>query len=255
MRKGFTLAEVLISLAIIGVIASLTLPSLNVSVQKQKVGSTLMKAINTLENANKVAMAENDARYLSSVWTNGYGDVLSKYVAGAYSGSNYKSNDGIEYIIGDSGSTEETASNYVGTYQIVDIDINGAKNPNIFGKDRFRVYVDMNGSVIPYGGVLYQKYINKPAEAALWTTKCNKDTVTDNTTCTGSIIDNGGNVIYEYQTLTAKTETVTPGTGTGLGGGKGTGGKGGKLIDEPTIGGGLSIDDGKIDDGGKLINN
>ena len=202
MRKGFTLAEVLITLGLIGIVASLTLPSLNTSVQKQKVGPSLSKAINTLENANKLALAENDARYLSSVWSSGYGDILSKYVSGAFSGGVYKSNDGIVYIIGGSGSTE-TASNYVGSYQIVDIDINGAdKIPNIFGKDRFRVYVDMNGSVIPYGGTLYQKYINKPNEDALWKSKCNKTQVTDNMACTGSVIDNGGNVIYQYQTIT-----------------------------------------------------
>lgn len=206
MRKGFTLAEVLITLGLIGIVASLTLPSLNTSVQKQKVGPTLMKAINTLVNANRVALAENDARYLSSVWTNGYGDILSIYVSGSLSGSNYKSNDGIEYIIGSSGSLEESGANYVGTYQIVDIDINGVnKNPNIYGKDKFIVYVDMGGDVIPYGGQLYQKYINKPNDAALWKSKCDGDTITDAKSCTGAVVDNGGTVKYNYETLTNST--------------------------------------------------
>lgn len=54
--SAFTLAEVLIALAIIGVIASVTLPALNANVQKQQVGPALAKAINTLENANRLLL-------------------------------------------------------------------------------------------------------------------------------------------------------------------------------------------------------
>ena len=64
LLKGFTLAEVLVTLAIIGVVASLTLPVLNANVTKQQVGPALAKAINTLENANMLAIKENGVRTL-----------------------------------------------------------------------------------------------------------------------------------------------------------------------------------------------
>jgi len=58
LKKGFTLAEVLITLGIIGVIAALTLPTLINNTQKMIYYSSFMKARNVLENA--VQMYEND---------------------------------------------------------------------------------------------------------------------------------------------------------------------------------------------------
>ncbi len=46
--KAFTMAEVLIVLTILGVIAALTLPALNANIQKQQAGPALMRAISTL---------------------------------------------------------------------------------------------------------------------------------------------------------------------------------------------------------------
>ena len=51
-KNGFTLAEVLITLAIIGVVASLTLPSLMSNTQEQQAVTAFKKAMNTL---NEVA--------------------------------------------------------------------------------------------------------------------------------------------------------------------------------------------------------
>ena len=60
MRKGFTLAEILVTLTIVGVIASLTVPQLVNNVQKNTAGATLGKvveqlgysSINTIQTAN-----------------------------------------------------------------------------------------------------------------------------------------------------------------------------------------------------------
>ena len=65
--KGFTLAEVLITLGIIGVIASLTLPSLTINIVKQQTGPSLAKAINSLETTNKLALQEGSARSLDQL--------------------------------------------------------------------------------------------------------------------------------------------------------------------------------------------
>ena len=68
MKKiGFTLAEILITLGVVGIIASLTMPALQTSVQKQSIGPALAKAINTLENANKMLLTQQNARNLTEV--------------------------------------------------------------------------------------------------------------------------------------------------------------------------------------------
>ena len=85
MKKGFTLAEVLITLGIIGVVAALAAPALNNSAQKAKVGPALSKFISTLENAHQYITADNEADSLTAV-TNGDVDTylteLSKYAKG-----------------------------------------------------------------------------------------------------------------------------------------------------------------------------
>ena len=86
MKKyGFTLAEVLITLTIIGVVAAITTPSLNSNIQKNKVGPALSKFINTLENAHETMIANGDVDRLSDLVgknADTYMDKLSTYAKG-----------------------------------------------------------------------------------------------------------------------------------------------------------------------------
>ena len=59
MRKGFTLAEVLITLGIIGVVAALTLPQVVTNYEKKATEVRLKKDYSTLANALKMAEAEH----------------------------------------------------------------------------------------------------------------------------------------------------------------------------------------------------
>ena len=71
MKKyGFTLAEVLITLAIIGVIATLTLPALMTNVRERQYITGLKKVVNTLSFAGE--MSENQYGY-------NFSDVSAKY--------------------------------------------------------------------------------------------------------------------------------------------------------------------------------
>ena len=196
MKKGFTLAEVLLTLGIIGVVAAVTLPTLDISVKKQKVGPSLAKAINTLTNANRLALVQNDARSLTSLGCpDNYINVLSEYSKGVISGNNFKTTDGMEYIMIGSGNQPNVPAKYKGSYKMVDIDINGTnRQPNLAGEDKFRVYVDMNGDVIPYGGSQYKEYTG--GGAVLWESQCKGDTIVDGYSCTGSIADNDWSVRY-----------------------------------------------------------
>ena len=59
MKKGFTLAEVLITLVIIGVIAALTIPNLMQKYQDEALKTAYKKTYNILNNAYKTVIAEN----------------------------------------------------------------------------------------------------------------------------------------------------------------------------------------------------
>ena len=56
-KNGFTLAEVLITLAIIGVVATLTLPALMTNTAEQQAKTALKKGINTLTEAAQMSQA------------------------------------------------------------------------------------------------------------------------------------------------------------------------------------------------------
>jgi prepilin-type N-terminal cleavage/methylation domain-containing protein len=58
MKKGFTLAEVLITLGIIGVVAALTIPGLVANYQEKVTVTKLKKAYTTLSNAYSLAAIE-----------------------------------------------------------------------------------------------------------------------------------------------------------------------------------------------------
>ena len=76
-KKGFTLAEVLITLGIIGVVAALTTPALVQNIGTAKVGPSLAKAVSTFENANQTMLAQSEAGSITS---------LSQYVSSEYIG-------------------------------------------------------------------------------------------------------------------------------------------------------------------------
>ena len=56
-KQGFTLAEVLITLTIIGVIATMTLPALMTNTQEQQAKTGLKKGINTLTEIAQMGQA------------------------------------------------------------------------------------------------------------------------------------------------------------------------------------------------------
>jgi len=58
-KNAFTLAEVLITLGIIGVVAALTMPSLITNYQKKQTVVRLQKAYSALSQAVKLSQAQN----------------------------------------------------------------------------------------------------------------------------------------------------------------------------------------------------
>jgi prepilin-type N-terminal cleavage/methylation domain-containing protein len=240
LKKGFTLAEVLVTLGIVGVVAALTIPTLQANVQRQQIGPAVAKAVNTMENTNRLALVQSDAGSLVNVCGTNYIDCLQKYASGGKKDDNtFITDDGITFVSDNSTSSVGSfdSDKYSGTYYTVTVDINGAKNPNLFARDQFSFLVDSYGSVIGYGSKEYSAYItafktaqiddlaesisnngsssnssvsditNAAAEKEAaanngWEKSCpsQKTISTDNETnkyCTGAIMDNGYNVLYK----------------------------------------------------------
>ena len=64
-KEGFTLAEVLITLGIIGVVAAMTIPNLMTNIQGIRVRAQLKKTISTLNQAVRLNVANYDWDFTS----------------------------------------------------------------------------------------------------------------------------------------------------------------------------------------------
>ena len=158
-RLGFTLAEVLITLGIIGVVAAMTMPTLMNSTNGAQYKTAYKKALSVLSQAvvlnvalddydmsQTVAETANDSASLYNMFNNRMNVVKTE--GNAYSASNSTDkvkfgdsanytlyfNDGITFTFKntDSGCTEGTADGTtVADHKCYGvIDVNGEKNPN-----------------------------------------------------------------------------------------------------------------------------
>ena len=234
-KQGFTLAEILITLGIVGVIAALTLPTVTLSTQNAKIGPSLATAANSFTSATKALLKDAESDYLSSAYVCANGSLTcdSKAKMVATDGTEFFNNVG-RYLSGhrvakgtddnsvnsdafvlDNGmsflfgavpailNTNNTGSDGAAQHDIYMkdfvIDINGAKGPNLPAKDRFWFYIMEDGSLVPYGVDNSSGVYNTTtvATANAWTAKCpNGAKPTDAKYCAASIFDNKLKVEY-----------------------------------------------------------
>lgn len=156
MKKAFTLAEVLITLGIIGVVAAMTIPALITNYQKKVTATRVKKAYAELLQAIKLSEAENET---IESWDRGTDRsientrrFIEKYIMPYYKGLTlcsegvtYKcgypvSYDGANYLTLNGTQISFVVSQTEILYVI--IDINGKEKPNILGNDSF--YFEIN---------------------------------------------------------------------------------------------------------------
>lgn len=141
-KKGFTLAEVLITLAVIGVVAAMSIPALIGSTNNQEYKVGLKKAVSVLNQALTMsialdgidaadqthATAATHCLNLGSLFS-GKMNVISTGRTGD-AGSFYTA-DGMHYqFIGDGTDCDSTGTDPGTASCYIIADVNGAKNPN-----------------------------------------------------------------------------------------------------------------------------
>ena len=191
-KNAFTLAEVLITLGIIGVVAALTMPSLIAKYEKIRTVTQLKKAYSIINQAVKLSEIDNGpmedwepesyagglARpYIDKYWApylkviktcNNYTEcgytAQHPYVwaNGQPSGVTAVSTafrlplittDGLMYIIGVAGGTGTLSND-------IFIDLNGSRPPNKYGRDFFHFVRVPGKGVLPAGWDLSESEIN-----------------------------------------------------------------------------------------------
>lgn len=178
MKKGFSLAEVLLTLGIIGVIAAMTLPTLIANYKEKAAVTKLKKVYSTIQTAyNYTMMEEGPTKFwgaLRGIETGGELVLLekfSKYMKfskicghdkGCFPDINYKTVKNTEYAnwneLGDrakailpDGTLIMFNMTYAGESDAqIYVDINGFKGPNKLGEDFFYFFVYDN-KIIPAG--------------------------------------------------------------------------------------------------------
>ena len=188
---AFTLAEVLITLGIIGVVAAMTMPSLVQNYQKKALETGLKKSYSVLSQAvqrmieedgeipsrasvgstndNWMAFEKSLSQHLKIVkyCSNSFNGMSDKCISGdsfgSWFGSTYKSYnkktlgtagwwfDDGMYVLADGSFLFLDVS--VSNDVLLNIDINGSKAPNALGHDVFLFAIDHEtGKLRPYGG-------------------------------------------------------------------------------------------------------
>ena len=166
--RAFTLAEVLVTLGIIGVVSAMTVPTLMQNYQRQSYVTQLHKVYNELSQAllryqtdknainfkeaglsGSEAYTEFQKNYFKVVQDCGTTQTpcfASSYKKMSGSSTNFKCKYGCMSLA--SGAAIGGYGNGTnGVYEIV-VDVNGQKGPNIFGRDAFTMYIYTAQNVI-----------------------------------------------------------------------------------------------------------
>ena len=154
---AFTLAETLIVMGVIGVVAALTLPNLNQSTANKEKVAKVKKIYANLNDAVGRAVAVYGPINEWYVNDKNYNDYrkrtferiteFMKTSSKATDNRKFVTADGTEVVVDPVG-----VSNNGGDLILFVVDIDGPnKGPNIMGKDNFVFVMDENNCVIPYG--------------------------------------------------------------------------------------------------------
>ena len=160
-KKGFTLAEVLVTVGVIGVVAALTIPSLSNSYQKRMLATQLQKAYSQISQAGVMASADSmsndftksniikDLKFIGPYLKAkkfDYDEIFADEYTSVDEDDKYGPSD---YIIDDHecGKLSSGAVVCIDTHGHGILDVNGKKEPNVMGKDTFTIGFTATGEL------------------------------------------------------------------------------------------------------------
>ena len=184
-KKGFTLAEVLVTLAIIGVVSALTVPGLMNSYQKQTYVTQLHKFYNEMTQAltqyktDKNALNLKEAGFTSQANVNTFVETYFKVINSCDQWNPcFEDISTYKYLSGGSIGNRANPKSYtlasgasIRPYYYVEgeklinlfVDINGPKGPNILGRDLFFMGIYSNGMIDDF----YNSATNAPLSTTM----------------------------------------------------------------------------------------
>jgi len=224
---AFTLAETLITLAIIGVVAAMTIPTLIGKYQNQVLVTSLKKFYSEFSQVlqkTKVDTGCEDsecmgfAGSLNDEWIKWATDWANKYfkVTDFCHGTETCAYN-IKYINGNTAETGFPSSSFsfitndgfiikiapsAGTgWKSVSVDVNGFKGPNQIGRDFHLFRISADGNIVPYYGTQYACYSGTCATHMDWKTNpnlCNPNSASSNASygCTARVIESGWKIDF-----------------------------------------------------------
>ena len=186
-HTAFTLAEVLITLAIIGVVAAMTIPTLIANYQKKTYVTQLQKTYSMIANAAKMLMADEMVENLNhtylfvddtaenydeeEAYKNSVGVFLNKYfrvtkdcgyvetrndmgcLAKEYktldgsAGGEPQGSQGGHYCVNINNGTTICMNPFTDYPARISIDVNGLTGPNVMGRDAFILDMNYRGEI------------------------------------------------------------------------------------------------------------
>lgn len=206
MKKlGFTLAEVLITLGIVGVIAAITLPTLMTDTTSAQIGPKLAKAVSMFEQANEALLNANSVDTLTDFGFENdlYTEELAKYLKfSVLSPMEFLAKDGMIYDFNQLTYTVDNPTDPAHQQRLgrLSIDINGKSKPNLIGTDIFYFTFWNDGSLRPMGAVGWDGLDTSTKGAdSHWEVQCPKaenGVVLNYEYCAGHVFENNLKVLY-----------------------------------------------------------
>ena len=169
-KFGFTLAEVLITLGIIGVVSSLTMPTLIASTRKNEFSARLKKFYSAMSQA--IVMYNTDNNMLpedwrapaagaeEEYWQSHFAPYFKDVISVKKEKNEFTVNrNGLVVNFSDGGMLALIQRTATEVYY----DVNGNKPPNGWGRDRYMFFIS-NGNFVPYNWTSDIGSIFKPDE-------------------------------------------------------------------------------------------
>lgn len=224
-KNGFTLAETLITLGIIGVVAAITIPNLMATYQKKQVATQLKESYSIIQQAVKLSQDENGEIEAWDTTLNGH-NFFNQYIrnfikwqkeysstelaqlaprtllnGSKYTGTTYTGGNSAHFTLINGAMISMNLDNSIEKGLWVGIDVNGLSKPNRIGRDTFLFFWSPEYGLRPLGDVgtyknwSYGAYSRTKVKTSSGLA-CNKKS--SGYWCSALIVQDGWNLAKDY---------------------------------------------------------